>query len=455
MKMLDQKVRKILYHILLYRDGYMHVHKYSKEFLRFSQYEAETIIKIQYERLLTILKHAYETTSYYREKCGVMGLMPRRDIRECLSLIPILHKTDIEIYRQRMISSFIDEQNIEFSHTGGSSGNPTVFARDRDCTAARIGRQWGILERCGYPIGSKCALIWGAHQDLSGEDSVNKLKQIVRNYASAQDTLCCKILSEHDLHNFYWKLRVSQPSVLYGYPSAMLEFAEYISSRKLKPLVFHSVISTAERLTDDQRVQLTAAYKSEVFNLYCTREHGCIGFECGQHDGFHLDAGSVYVEIVNNEGRHARPGEVGDIIVTDLLNYGMPFIRYQIGDRGALSPDPCPCGCHLSLLARLEGRITDVLYRMDGSKVTGVILVDMFIDEPWISQFQIVQDRLDRIDVILVVQDSFDEWRRQIVINRMREYLTGDVDIHVSLVDEIPRNPISGKHQEVICNLSF
>ena len=95
--------------------------------------------------------------------------------------------------------------------------------------------------------------------------------------------------------------------------------------------------------------------------------------------------------------------------MTDLLNYGMPFIRYEIGDIGVLSKDPCRCGCNLPVLRELGGRVSDLLILPDGSKVAGLMLIDMFMDNPKIINMQIVQEELTRLDVFVEVDPKFDD----------------------------------------------
>ena len=64
--------------------------------------------------------------------------------------------------------------------------------------------------------------------------------------------------------------------------------------------------------------------------------------------------GGNWVEIVR-DGRPALPGETGDLVVTNLCNLGMPFIRYQVGDAAARHPNRhCPCGCAAPMLGAIE-----------------------------------------------------------------------------------------------------
>jgi phenylacetate-CoA ligase len=255
------------------------------------------------------------------------------------------------------------------------------------------------------------------------------------------------------LTEYYERLRKFKPKLIYGYPNAISHFGDFVSRKKLQPLSVDKVICTAESLKSNQREQLSKSFKAEVYNLYCTREHGCIGFECAQHNGFHIDTGSVLVEVLQN-GNSAPAGEVGDLVITDLLNYGMPFIRNKIGDRGALSLQPCACGCQLPMLRPLEGRVTDMLYLPDGQTVSGLMLPDMFADVQTIRKFQVVQKTIHEFHLNLVVIDDYDSETEALLLKEVREYLGDKVDIIVNLFPDIPNNPLSGKFQEVISEIT-
>jgi phenylacetate-CoA ligase len=249
--------------------------------------------------------------------------------------------------------------------------------------------------------------------------------------------------------HFHARLRRFRPSVMYAYPRALEEFARFIRNHRLTPLAFARIICTAEMLTPEQRILFTREFGAEVFNLYCSREHGCAAFECPQHNGFHIDAGSVIVEILR-DGEPAAPGERGEVVVTDLLNYGMPFIRYVTGDLAAAAVDSCACGSRLPKLMGLYGRMADMLYLPDGRSVAGVMLDDLFAEEPSITHSQFVQDHCSRLDVNVVVEGPARDGLRAAIEAEVRSVVGQDVDIRVNYLNAIPRNPSSGKYQQVI-----
>src|SRR5262249_20889196 len=146
-------------------------------------------------------------------------------------------------------------------------------------------------------------------------------------------------------------------------------------------------------LSANDRRLLEQVFGCPVFDRYGCREVSVIASECSAHTGLHVNAECLYLEIETADGP-ADAGEIGSILVTDLLNRAMPLIRYRIGDLGAWAAGDCPCGRGLPRLAALHGRSTDFLVGSDGRLVSGVFLATYVVaNRPSLGQVQIRQDR--------------------------------------------------------------
>ncbi len=451
-KRIDRLLRAFAHDILDRRDGISGWKPHRAAFLASARKDARTLWRDVQARLRRIIAHAYETSPYYREQWRAIGFVPSPDFGlEDLQHLPFLTKDIIRERKSELVSGRFRPEELDLSYTGGTTGAQTSFYLDHACTVSRVGRQWGILELCGYRPGMRRGLVWGVHSDLP-PDGARSLKQRFRHYASSQEVLCCTVMNEPAMAEYHGRLRRLRPDVLYGYPSALVELGRFISERGLQPIRVDTIITTAERLTPAQRQFLQDVFGGEVFNLYCTREYGCIGFECNRHQGLHIDTESVLVEITR-DGRRVGPGEPGEITITDLCNYGMPFIRSRTGDMGALAAEPCACGSALPLLQGLDGRETDMIYRPDGSRVAGLMLTDLFMDMPPIRQVQFVQEKLDELDVLVVATAELTPEVREEAIRQVREIVGEEMTVRIRRVAEIPRNERSGKYREVICKL--
>jgi phenylacetate-CoA ligase len=178
-----------------------------------------------------------------------------------------------------------------------------------------------------------------------------------------------------------------------------------------------------------------------------------IAGECEAHDGMHVSMENLAVEIVVTEDgrpRPAREGETGEVVLTDLHNFGMPFIRYANGDVAtAGSARPCACGRTLPRIHSVQGRLSETLRDGNGSAVSGIALSNLFIDvSAAVRQFQAVQHR-DRSVTIRVVQSEHLPASALAQIRGDASRLLAGVDVRVELVPSLPRSP-AGKHHLVV-----
>jgi phenylacetate-CoA ligase len=176
-----------------------------------------------------------------------------------------------------------------------------------------------------------------------------------------------------------------------------------------------------------------------------------IAMDCEQ-GRLHVSADNLLVECLNN-GAPCKPGEVGKVVVTDLHNFGMPFIRYELGDLASPSDENCLCGRELPLLSSIYGRIADTIQTPDGKLISGIFFPHLLKEFGWIEQFQVIQKELDRLHVKLIVSDQQDAESN---LTRLRQeilaVLGNDVRLEVEFVNEIPRTA-TGKHRTVISEI--
>ena len=122
--------------------------------------------------------------------------------------------------------------------------------------------------------------------------------------------------------------------------------------------------------------------------------------QCERRQGLHVTAENLIVEVVDDEGRPVAAGVEGRVVVTDLFNYAMPFVRYANGDR-AVAGGRCECGRGLPVLAEVVGRQADILTTPDGRSVSGLYFPHLLKDFPSVRRFQVVQDQPDEVVLTL------------------------------------------------------
>ena len=198
-------------------------------------------------------------------------------------------------------------------------------------------------------------------------------------------------------------------------------------------------------LHDWERQTLEEVFQCPVTNRYGCEEVSIIACQCEAHNGLHVNADGIYLEVLRGDGEPAEPGELGMVVVTDLTNMAMPLIRYQIGDMGVLTDRRCPCGRGLPLLERVEGRIADYVLTPQGRLVSGISLTDHFNTMiPGVVQLQIVQEAVDRFTFRIVSDEHFGPASYETLNSLVAEHFGPDVTFQCEFTDHIPQES-SGK----------
>jgi phenylacetate-CoA ligase len=226
--------------------------------------------------------------------------------------------------------------------------------------------------------------------------------------------------------------------VIVAYTNPLYEFARFLQHEGLSPVSPRSIVVGAERLHGFQRELIQQVFGAPVFETYGSREFMLIGAECQRHQGLHLSMENLLVEILDDDGRPTPAGQQGNVVVTDLFNYGMPFIRYVNGDRAIAGFDNCPCGRGLPLLRQVVGRQLDTLDTPDGRKVPGEFFPHLIKEFPAVRRFQVVQESRERIAIKLVADGGLTLADREALLNEIRKCTGPLVDIRLQFVDDIP-----------------
>jgi len=304
----------------------------------------------------------------------------------------------------------------------------------------------------GWNFGERQITLWGSHYDISkAQKFFNKIKSqcFQRNsYLSAYD------MTESDMVKYREKINEYKPRLITAYPTALFIFADFLERKGLSVYQPKEIICTAETLYEYQREKIESIFGCKVYNRYGCREVSNIAHQCEKQKSLHINAEHIIVEVIDDNGNPCKPGELGEIVVTDLDNYVFPFIRYKIGDIGILSDKECSCGRGLPLLEKVEGRIFDIIVGTNGEKLTGVFfsfLLRVFVSG--IKQFQVIQESRDTLVLKLIVDKNFNNETKEKLINKIHEKCGMDMNIFIQLVDNIPLTK-SGKRKFVVSKVS-
>jgi phenylacetate-CoA ligase len=294
---------------------------------------------------------------------------------------------------------------------------------------------------------------WGSLAALYRPPFFAKVKSGLDHFMRREHYVDCSDHSAEALSSVVRRIRQVRPKVIVCYAQAGAALARHVIETKSRDWDDISVISAAERLFPPDREAMTEAFGPGIFETYGSREVMLIAAECPAHQGLHVSMENLVVEVIVREGdseRPARPGELGEVVVTDLHNYGAPFIRYVNGDLAvAQPPDRCACGRWLTRLESVEGRVTDTLRDADGRPVGGMFFIVLFsVLAHKVRGFQVVQRKDRSIDLKLVPASEFDDSIPDMVKRNCQKVLPG-VALRTEVVPEIPVGP-GGKMRVVV-----
>jgi phenylacetate-CoA ligase len=337
--------------------------------------------------------------------------------------------------------------------TSGTTGRPLTFAYDRGSEYWRQATKLRGYAWAGYRPGDRSLHFWGSVASVQRPGSRERVKQGLDHLLRREHYVNCADLSEAALDQAVSEIRKFRPTVIVCYAQAGAALARHIVESKRRDWSDIAIISAAERLFPADRAVMTEAFGPQVFETYGSREVMLIASECPAHAGLHVSMENLIVEVVVREDgktRLAKPGELGEVVVTDLHNYGAPFVRYVNGDLAiALADERCSCGRSLRRLATVEGRANDTLRDGAGRPVSGMFFAVLFSTlADKVRRFQVVQRRDRSVELKLVPGIAFDESLLDVVRRNCGKFLPGVV-LRTEVVPDIPVPP-SGKQRVVM-----
>lgn len=413
-----------------------------------SQWLSESeVAEVQLAALQRLLSHAFENCPYYREMWTSLGLGPHAiknidDFRRW----PVIERETIREHRLEMRST-VTGMRLMAKATGGSSGTPLQFDLDPNSLDRRMAAWHRGYKWAGGAPGTKQFYLWGV--PLGEQPRWKRWKDRLYNALYRRLVMNTFDFTPERAPVFLERLNRYRPDVIVAYTNPLYEFARWLDEKALRPFAPRSIIIGAEKLHPFQRELIERVFQAPVFETYGSREFMLIGAECDRHEGLHLTMEHLLVEILDDDGRPTPAGEEGNVVVTDLYNYGMPFIRYANGDRAIAGWIQCSCGRGLPLLKGVVGRQLDILETPDGRRIPGEFFPHLIKDYPAIQRFHVMQDEPDRIRLYLQPRTSWDAVDLRSLEHEVRANIGSQVRFEIVRSDDIPLTA-AGKHRVVV-----
>jgi len=396
------------------------------------------IATLQERKLVKLLDSARMNVPFYRERIQSGG--------QSLDTLPFLQKADLQAFPDALLHRSWKARHT-LKTTGGSTGQAVTVRKSREATAQETAANWRGFGWAGVRIGDKQGRFWGVPFK-----SRDRLRARITDLIAHRRRCSAFAFSAADLDKYTRMLNRFKPTYLYGYVSMLEQYARYVVENRVHPTFKPvAIITTAEVLASTTRQLLQETFGCPVFNEYGCGELGTIAHEC-EAGALHLNAENLLIEIVKGD-RHCVPGEVGEIVATELNNLAMPLIRYRLGDFGTLAAHPCRCGRTLPVLQSIAGRGYDMVYDRQGRMFHGEYFMYMFEEVKrmglGVKAFQVIQDSFDDFTIRVVPGDGYSERTREIVRTRFREGYGRNARVSFVEVPGIARRP-SGKMQVIV-----
>lgn len=390
----------------------------------------------QEQKLRRLIDHAHNHVPFYRERLETLGLKPS-DIRslEDLAHLPVLTREDVRRnFPARITADNIASRRGRLDRTSGSTGVPLEFIRDRAGRDACLASFLLFDSWAGIRPGERTAHIGGPQPRSFRSWLFDKLRS--RHSFSVFEMSAGKTDRVLD------RLVRLKPSLVEGYASAIHQLAQAALriGRGPRP---KAVVTTSDTLPSREIIE--RAFGCPVFDRYGNREIcGALAQDCPSGEGLHINTELCLVEIVDDKGRPVPRGQRGRVLLTDLTNEVMPFIRYDSGDL-AVAGGRCSCGRGFPLLGRVEGRSSECLTLPGGRLLSPVAFSHyLFVSRGYtehVLKYQAEQTGPGSLTFRFVPVGKVSES----LIRRLRadlaELLGPNVTIDIQAVENIPLEP--------------
>lgn len=433
--------------------------KYLSELRDWQWLDKNEIVNLQQVRLESLLHHAYKHIPYYKKillESEIVDSKGKVNLNN-FENIPLLTKEVIRTEFESLKSLDILDRKWYRNTSGGSTGEPVTFIQDDYYKEWNSAIPLLFEEWTGFRPGEKKAVLWGSKRDLLVG------KETIRSQASTwlrnELPLNSFKMSTATMESYCKKINDFKPKQIKAYAGSIFELALYIKENNLKIHSPESIVTSAGTLYPQMRELIEHVFDSPVFNRYGSREVGGIACECEEHKGLHVCTPTQYIEVLREDGTFAEPGEIGEIVVTSLINYAMPLIRYRIGDMGAWSEKECSCGRGFPLLERITGRTTDTFITEDKTKIYGEYFTHIFFHQDWIKKFQVIQEEINLVNILIVLKEKVEKpdvyYNKEIIdINQKVKFVMGkNCNVHINFLEDIPPSA-SGKYRYTISKIN-
>jgi phenylacetate-CoA ligase len=392
------------------------------------------LVQYQQNLLAQLVRHAYAQVPFYRDRLACLfrenGDVDLSRWRE----VPILSRAEAAAHSADMRPAAlpITYGAVRELHTSGSTDTPLNIASNNlvwiaaNAAMTRMARWWQA--DTSLPL-ARLARFPSTPQGLD-----HKGWSLASPDADVYDLDLLTPIEQR----LAWLLSKKAPYLMTS-PSNAAALAYLATPEQARELAIELVFGIAETVLPSQREVVADRFGAGIAGIYSCQELGVIATECAQEPCYHVVAENAVVEILGPDAKPVRPGEIGQVVVTGLYNYAMPFIRYAIGDVATAGPEFCACGRSLPVIKQVEGRTRHAFVFNDGSRVWPRYWNFQIANFISCREFQLVQLDKERVEFRYVPDQSGPPPDYAGLRTHLQERLHPSVAVSIVPMDAIPR----------------
>jgi len=415
-------------------------------------YSRDKLERIQNKRVRKIIRFASRNVPYYRELFRARGFRSEDfQTAEDLCRLPILTPMQVRKNPGRFRPDRIKLDTVRVS-SSGTTGVPRDILHDAVSILSNSAH--GERSRFFYSgIKRKGRNFREAHLVVPLGSSSKDIGEFI-----ARKTLFPSwVKSERlyfsmfeDISVIIGKLNEFRPDIIRGYGSSLNIMAEVLFRSEFELKLPKAMVYVADAMAPRLKRRIMEELGVPVYSEYSCVECLQMGFECGEHRGYHLNEDSCPVRIVDDDYKPLPDGSTGRVIVSNLINRANVLLNYELGDEAAIIPDQCRCGRTSRMLSLRLSRIADRLELKDGTEIHPIKFAEAVFGEKDLWQHQVVQHSEDEFDVRLVADPETDRaaMKRRLTAEFDR-WFQGKLRFHFQFVDQIELTS-GGKQRAII-----
>jgi len=314
------------------------------------------IKSVQWLQLVKQLRYLELHSPYYRKvfEKGIIDLKEVKTYNDFRKL-PVTTKEDLQQYNEEFIS-VPKEDIIDYVTTSGTLGTPVSLALNENDLKRLAQNEFESFKIVG----------------IQKEDIVQITTTLDRRFMAGlayfvglRKLGAGIIRTGGGLPQLQWdSIERFKPNYIVAVPSFLLKMIEYAVKNDIdyKNSGIKAAVCIGEPIRDldfnlnSLGKRIKDLWDIEIFSTYASTEMATAFTECEAHQGNHVQPELIFPEILDQEGVHVIPGEIGELVITILQAETMPLLRYATGDMLTYTEEPCNCGRNTMRLSPVIGR---------------------------------------------------------------------------------------------------